>query len=73
MTKEIPERSKSRAFYAAMMLIYSIILAVVFHKLRTADLAHAFAWGGLGIGCLFGVMRETALRRKAKKASQIAE
>ena len=67
MKQNYPERAKSRGKYVAMMLIYTILLAVVFVNYPDAGTTGKMILAGFGVGIIIGVMRETVYRRMAKR------
>ena len=71
--KSYPERAKSRSKYVSMMLIYTILLAVVFVNFPTAGITGQMILSGFGFGIIIGVMRETSMRMKYKKALKAGE
>ena len=71
--KSYPERAKSRSKYVSMMLIYTILLAVVFVNYPDAGTTGKMILAGFGVGIIIGVMRETSMRMKYKKALKAGE
>ena len=67
-TTNFPNRIKSRGKYVAMMLLYTILLAVVFVNFADAGTTGKMILTGLGVGIIVGVMRETKIRMAYKRS-----
>ena len=66
-----PNRSKSGAKFAAILIMYTAILTMIFVTWQSS--APGPISIGLAIGCVIGVMREASMRMKYKKAVKAGE
>ena len=67
----IPSRSKSAAKFAAILIMYTAILTMIFITWQSSEPGPISI--GLAIGCVIGVMREASMRMKYKKAVKAGE
>lgn len=66
-----PNRAKSGVKFAAILIMYTMILTMIFITWQSS--APGPISIGLAIGCVIGVMRETSMRMKYKKAVKAGE
>ena len=66
-----PNRSKSDAKFAAILIMYTAILTMIFITWQSSGFGPISI--GLAIGCVIGVMRETSMRMKWKRAVKAGE
>lgn len=66
----IPNRCKSTPKYLGMMFVYTIILAVIFSMYAGLGTAGKMIAVGFALGCVIGVMRESRMWLKWKRAQK---
>lgn len=65
-TTTLPNRAKSGVKFTAILIMYTLILTMIFITWQSSGFGPISI--GLAIGCFIGVMRETSMRMKYKKA-----
>lgn len=69
--KTFPNRARSGVKFTATLIMYTMILTMIFITWQSSEPGPISI--GLAIGCFIGVMRETSMRMKYKKAVKAGE